>query len=60
MMKDDAPSAVSICNQIVKVREWRNEEAHGAQEITDSELRNAVHILVAMYAYVVANTITDL
>ena len=24
------------------------------------KLRNAVHILVAMYAYVVANTITDL
>lgn len=47
-------------NYLSKVREWRNEEAHGAPEISDSDLRSAVHVLVAMYAYVVANTITDL
>lgn len=39
-----------------KVRGWRNEEAHSAPEITDDQLREAVHILVTMYAYVVAKS----
>lgn len=43
-----------------KVRGWRNEEAHSAPEIADAELRDAVHILITMYAYVVARSITDL
>lgn len=47
-------------NYLTKVREWRNDEAQSAPEISDSDLRSAVHILVAMYAYIVANTITDL
>lgn len=43
-----------------KVRGWRNDEAHSAPEIHDAELREAVHILVTMYAYVIAHSITDL
>ena len=43
-----------------KVRSWRNEEAHSAPEIPDAELREAVHILVTMYAYVISRSITDL
>lgn len=43
-----------------KVRGWRNDEAHSAPEIPDAELREAVHILVTMYAYVIARSITDL
>ena len=43
-----------------KVRGWRNEEAHSAPEIPDTELREAVHILVTMYAYVISRSITDL
>lgn len=43
-----------------KVRGWRNEEAHSAPEIPDAELREAVHILVTMYAYVISRSITDL
>lgn len=42
------------------VRGWRNEEAHSAPEISDSDLREAIHILVTMYAYVVSRSITDL
>ena len=43
-----------------KVRGWRNDEAHSAPEIPDAELREAVHVLVTMYAYVIAHSITDL
>ncbi len=43
-----------------KVRGWRNDEAHSAPEIPDTELREAVHILVTMYAYVISRSITDL
>ncbi len=43
-----------------KVRGWRNDEAHSAPEIPDAELREAVHVLVTMYAYVIARSITDL
>ncbi len=43
-----------------KVRAWRNEEAHSAPEFSDEELKAAVHILVTMYAYVTAKSITDL
>lgn len=43
-----------------KVRGWRNDEAHSAPEIPDAELREAVHILVTMYAYVISRSITDL
>lgn len=43
-----------------KVRGWRNEEAHSAPEIPDAELREAVHILVTMYAYVIAKSFPDL
>lgn len=43
-----------------KVRSWRNEEAHSAPEIPDAELREAVHILVTMYADVISRSITDL
>ena len=43
-----------------KVRDWRNDEAHSAPEIHDAELREAVHILVTMYAYVISRSITDL
>ncbi len=43
-----------------KVRAWRNDEAHRAPEFTDEELKSAVHILLTMYAYVTANSITDL
>lgn len=43
-----------------KVRAWRNEEAHSAPEFTPEELKTAVHILVTMYAYVTARSITDL
>ncbi len=43
-----------------KVRGWRNEEAHSAPEIPDAELREAVNILVTMYAYVIAKSLPDL
>lgn len=43
-----------------KVRGWRNDAAHSAPEIPDAELREAVHVLVTMYAYVIARSITDL
>ena len=43
-----------------RVRCWRNDEAHSAPEIPDAELREAVHILVTMYAYVISRSITDL
>lgn len=43
-----------------KVRGWRNEEAHSAPEIPDAELREAVHILVTMYAYVIAKSLPEL
>ena len=43
-----------------KVRGWRNEEAHSAPEMNDSDLRDAVHVLVTMYAYVVSRSLTDL
>jgi len=43
-----------------KVRGWRNDEAHSAPEIPDAELREAVHVLVTMYTYVIARSITDL
>lgn len=43
-----------------KVRSWRNDEAHSAPEFTDAELREAVHILVTMYAFVISRSITDL
>ena len=45
---------------LAKVREWRNNEAHTAPEFTDEELRKAIHVLITMYAYVVAKSITDL
>lgn len=43
-----------------KVRSWRNEEAHSAPEMNDSDLRAAIHILMTMYVYVVARSISDL
>ncbi len=43
-----------------KVRSWRNDEAHSAPDFTDAELREAVHILVTMYAFVISRSITDL
>lgn len=43
-----------------KVRGWRNEEAHSAPEIPDPELREAVHILVTMYAYVISRNLSAL
>ncbi|MCI5626240.1 MAG: DEAD/DEAH box helicase family protein, partial [Porphyromonadaceae bacterium] len=43
-----------------KVRGWRNDEAHSAPEIPEAELREAVHVLVTMYAYVISRSITDL
>lgn len=47
-------------NYLDQVRGWRNDEAHSAPEILDAELREAVHILVTMYVYVIARSITDL
>ena len=49
-----------FCDYLDKVRAWRNEEAHSAPEIPDAELREAIHILVTMYAYVISHSITDL
>ena len=43
-----------------KVRGWRNEEAHSAPEMDESDLREAVHVLVTMYVYVVSKSSTDL
>ncbi|MDE5957682.1 MAG: DEAD/DEAH box helicase family protein [Muribaculaceae bacterium] len=43
-----------------KVRSWRNDEAHSAPDFTDAELREAVHILVTMYAFVISRSISDL
>lgn len=47
-------------NMTLKARAWRNEEAHSAPEFSDEELKAAVHILVTMYAYVTAKSITNL
>lgn len=43
-----------------KVREWRNDEAHSAPEIADDDLREAVHILITMYAYIIARSLPEL
>lgn len=47
-------------DHLEKVRDWRNDEAHSAPEIPDSKLRDAVHVLITMDAYVIAKSITDL
>nr|WP_314783183.1 hypothetical protein [uncultured Porphyromonas sp.] len=43
-----------------RVRAWRNEESHLAPEASESEVQVAVGMLVALYLYFVAYSITDL
>jgi len=43
-----------------KVRNWRNEEAHNAPDKNDSDIAVAIKVVVAMYLYVTAYSITDL
>ena len=43
-----------------KVRDWRNEEAHNAPDKNDSDIAVAIKVVVAMYLYVTAYSITDL
>ncbi|MDE5871753.1 MAG: hypothetical protein K2H22_07420 [Muribaculaceae bacterium] len=50
----------SFRDYLAKIREWRNEEAHSAPEISEADLKEAIHILVTMYAYVVSRSITEL
>lgn len=45
---------------IEQVRKWRNDEAHIAPNADENEIRVATHILVTMYFYVTANTVTEI
>ena len=42
------------------VRNWRNDEAHNAPCSSDEEVNAGIKIVVALYLYVVAYSITDL
>lgn len=42
------------------LRDWRNEEAHNAPSSSDAEVDAAVKVVVALYLYVTAHSITDL
>lgn len=47
-------------NHLQMVRNWRNEEAHNAPLSTEEEVNAAIRIVVTMYLYVTAYSITDL
>lgn len=42
------------------VRNWRNDEAHNAPCSTDEEVNAGIKVVVALYLYVIAYSITDL
>lgn len=42
------------------LRDWRNEESHNAPVSTEEEINAAIKVIVAMYIYVTAYSITDL
>lgn len=42
------------------LRDWRNEEAHNAPSSSDAEVDTAIKVVVALYLYVTAYSITDL
>lgn len=42
------------------LRDWRNDEAHNAPCSSDAELDAAIKVVVALYLYVTAYSITDL
>ena len=43
-----------------RLRDWRNDEAHNAPNSTEDEINLAIKIVIAMYLYVTAYSITDL
>lgn len=50
----------AFSERLDRVRAWRNEESHLAPEASESEVQVAVGMLVALYLYFVAYSITDL
>ena len=42
------------------LRDWRNDEAHNAPCSSDAEVDTAIKVVVTMYLYVTAYSITDL
>jgi len=42
------------------VKEWRNAESHTAPVVTESEIVKDIHILTAMYVYVISQETTEL
>ena len=42
------------------LRDWRNDEAHNAPCSSDAEVDAAIKVVVALYLYVTAYSITDL
>lgn len=56
----DDPRYYRFRDYLTQVREWRNNEAHSAPEMPEATLRQAIHILITMYAYVTARSITSL
>ena len=42
------------------VKQWRNDESHTAPDASSKELNSAIHVVAAMYYYVVSQTITEL
>ena len=55
---DDAGKKFSSYLQML--RDWRNEEAHNAPSSSDAEVDTAIKVVVALYLYVTAYSITDL
>ena len=49
-----------LSDWLEKVKEWRNNEAHGSYTITEQELNRNINIVLAMYCYVAGEYISDL
>lgn len=49
-----------FASYLQRLRDWRNDEAHNAPNSTEDEINLAIKVVIAMYLYVTAYSITDL
>lgn len=49
-----------FASYLQRLRDWRNDEAHNAPNSTENEINLAIKVVMAMYLYVTAYSITAL
>ncbi len=54
------PDKKALYQNLLKVKEMRNEESHISPTATDQEIENAINMIVTLYFYITGKSITDL